>query len=1193
MSALGPFSVSGEQISSLGISFTPFVNHLLDVETSAAGMLGTSLTTTYKENLADGGVDAGLNAETSTRWLPGGQSAWQFKAGNLGPKACADELAGAEAALATLRGGGKYRLVLGAGLNDSLIKARRKSLRDKAIALGILLEDDSIEVLDANALARWSGDHPSVAVSPLLGGIDSVAQNFTTWSSSNRSSTKWVSSESREQISDAIHSLVNDSDQLDLHISGVSGLGKTRAVLESVRDSPFEAITLYVHAADALAPNMMPALLNQSRAALVIIDECGAKRHENLASLLPERSSVKLITIGEPDAYLTQSSPIKVPPMNPEILDAVLVENQPSLSVEARRVVVDVAAGNVRWALVLAAAVMQNGATAASDLVSSDTIRSFVTQQLPSGGGGDFLACSALALMSRFGYQGEIAHEISDLGSLVNISENQLRSAARALNELGLLGSQGRYRSVAPHPLAIYLASIAWDEFGDRLIASLPYLPVEMAERLLRRAADIGKSDSAKVAVERILSTDGPFSSLALLAKGNSSRLLTQMAIVSPDEVALHIERLIGNETPEGLVELSDPRRSLVWTLEKLVWHSRIFERAANSLLKLALAENETFANNASGTWTDLFGVQLPGTAARPLQRLRYLSDIAKGGDLATRLMAVRGLSRALSIHESIMVAGELQGGVVVEERGRPGTWDEVWSYQRQAIALLRLLVDDVESSVADAAINALISALHPFLDNPSVSESLFEALVSLPQSGLQRIRIEMGNLAALFSHFDDVDERQAGLNRLDSLMPVPTPAAKLEILASMRPWDYGQGELDLLISEQLRLLPPTESTLTALLKLAALETPNANTVGRLIYSESGDKNASLVQLVNLVRDSRYEHIIGFLNAGVDAGNSDAFDNFLDSSAIGDMSDSDKMAVTARGPRTTRARQRLIEINRHLSVGDAAPRMLGWINDSELETIAPVLQEWISRMESQRDYNAAVDFVSMTLYNNQTWIDGVDDAIVDLVALRAVYPRTGQQSHGWCRLARRQLTSAPRGLMNLILDMIDEGTINAWGDEDTEVLQQSISAVGKDAIFEVLLRIASGSWRIRMDVRGWLLDLVEPSEVVSWIDSNLAHARLVASVAGFGESGPGIVIRHLLQLYADDREVSNSLYSAFTSGSWVGNESVRIDGLLSQLESWMDPAREPQGVREWAARTIFGLKKQRAEALLREAEGWG
>jgi hypothetical protein len=144
----GPFAVSSASIEGLGgTGFTQFVNRLLATEAAARGLAGTSLMVTHRDNLADGGVDAQLRTSLPTRWLPLGDSAWQFKAGDLPPAACKVELRGAEWAVQVLKSGGKYRLVLGRSMTAKKISDRRTALRDMAGELGINLEEDAIEVL--------------------------------------------------------------------------------------------------------------------------------------------------------------------------------------------------------------------------------------------------------------------------------------------------------------------------------------------------------------------------------------------------------------------------------------------------------------------------------------------------------------------------------------------------------------------------------------------------------------------------------------------------------------------------------------------------------------------------------------------------------------------------------------------------------------------------------------------------------------------------------------------------------------------------------------------------------------------------------------------------------------------------------------------------------------------------------------
>jgi hypothetical protein len=274
----GPFSVAPGQISALGTGFTPFVNELLRIESSAAKLDGGQLTTTYLDNVGDEGVDAGLRRAAGTKYIPPGDSAWQFKAGDLTPSKCKQELRGPQghgesAALNVVRAGGKYRLVLGADLTDAKVRRRREALEEEATTLGIDLQPGMFEVLNASDLAAWAQEHPALAVSPLLHGITNVAHNFAQWSASNRLTSPWVDAPSRDTLTRAIREFVMTG-AVDLHVEGVSGVGKTRAVLEAIRGQDFEPLVAYVYAADALPASLIHQLQTQVRHTILVVAEC-------------------------------------------------------------------------------------------------------------------------------------------------------------------------------------------------------------------------------------------------------------------------------------------------------------------------------------------------------------------------------------------------------------------------------------------------------------------------------------------------------------------------------------------------------------------------------------------------------------------------------------------------------------------------------------------------------------------------------------------------------------------------------------------------------------------------------------------------------------------------------------------------------------------------------------------------------
>jgi hypothetical protein len=131
----------------------------------------------------------------------------------------------------------------------------------------------------------------------------------------------------------------------------------------------------------------------------------------------------------------------------------------------------------------------------------------------------------------------------------------------------------------------------------------------------------------------------------------------------------------------------------------------------------------------------------------------------------------------------------------------------------------------------------------------------------------------------------------------------------------------------------------------------------------------------------------------------------------------------------------------------------------------------------------------------MALFQRPGWIDDLDDLVVRLVGLRSRFPETGQQSWDWTQLAKRQLDRQPFELFNSLLSLIDAGALQIFGpSEDQELLEGAFRASGAPGWDLVTSMLEAGSWRIQMNVRGWI---TEP-----FSSSNLAGLKYVD---GFGE----------------------------------------------------------------------------------------
>jgi hypothetical protein len=1166
-------------------------------------MAGSDLHTSYQANVGDQGVDAGVYAAIKTEWIPAGDSAWQFKAGDLSPKQCADELDGAARAREIIEKGGKYRIVLGKGLEDYLIIERENELRQKAAELGYDTSGDNFKVIDGNQLARWVEQHPQLAVSKILRGVGNVAIAFDKWKQSGMHQSTWVPSADRDELQATVQAFLANRDRLELRIEGGSGLGKTRGVLEALRGSAFEPLVLYVGDADDLNYPLIDHLTGQNRSAVVVIDECTRKRHNVFTQQLQNGEQVKLITIGERDTRVTQSVPIVLSPLPDDVIDKVLTQNRPALWPEARRVVVANCAGNVRWAMYVAEAILNDPNINIGSLIDASSLQLLVGDLL-SGDDG-FLALSALALFSRYGVDREMRAELEQIGTGLGIPVDDLLAANRKLERLGLVTKHGRYRSVTPQPFAVYLATQAWDELGEKILADLlPTLDGELAKQLFLRAADLGSSGPAAVALNQILGADGPFRSLESIADKGSSQLLVELAIVSPQEVARHLSNLIDAGTDDQIRSLKSIRRDLVWTLEKLVWHSATFERAADMLLRLALAENETWSNNSTGTWLDLFGPMLPATAAAPGVRMNYLERVATDSDPAVRKLAAQAADTAIDVGGgTVTVSGELQGGVVVEPRGTPKTYGELWDYVRSGIKLLQIMVSDTNDEVREVAEKALVHAIHPMLENEAVRDTLFDVLTALPDDALRKVRTEIKHLYALFTNVEkpefkastnsepDVAARRVGLDILSARLPAAAPIDELTSLAYAKRWEWEDGELQKSIERVATSMPHEEAAASLMQLLNAAEVPESSfELGAALYAVAeGDE--TLAALAALADRGNVAGLVGYLHASIEDGHPEAFDAFLDGPMGRDLEPTTRLVTTVRGPQSDIGWSRLIELMKVLPVHVGAPRMFGWHVGVDESRLVAIVDEWLTKIESQPDYNFAVDVVTLMVFQRPKLSAEVEAQIVALVELRSKFPEVGRQSWDWVQLARRQLATDANALLLNLLQLVDAGALHLYeGSEEQKLIQDAIAAAGTRSLDNVLQLVQTGSWRLQMDFRGWLANLYSATDVIAWIGNDVQRARLVATLTGIVEGQPSELVRFLLDNFGTDDQVSSSLYGGFVSGTWWGNESDLLNEQIRQLDGWVASRDEPAGVKTWARKVIENLKRRRDVVLEEEAE---
>ena len=1177
----GPFDVDPANVERLGAAFALFVNDLLAAEVGRAGLLGFQLDVNSQTNTADGGVDAALRSSSATDWLPAGDSAWQFKSADLEPAECKKELEGAAFARNLMSKGATYVLVLGRPLVRAMKDRRLDALREQAEALG--LDGSAIRLYDGNQLARWVSTLPALALDRRLGGPGPAVLDFERWSGSAEHRERWVACPSRGEMEAAVTSVSTG----DLHIyrlEGGSGLGKTRLAMEVLRSADARPLVVYAPRAEQLQTETFSYLCDGERTSILVVDNCSRAYHQSIVEQIDDRK-VRLLTIGiDAEERLVRTPLHQLPPAEPGEIDAILQENVPGLWPEAGRVVHENCFGNIRTALLLAARLVESGERNVTALLQENDFRRLIVTLLPEH--ADFFTCAVLALLERVGWDRDRRHQLELLCEFSGIDIDAAEAAARHLESAGLFTRQGRYRSLGPQPLAVFLAASAWEHFGNRILDELaPRCDSEMLTGLFHRAAELGRFPPVREVLQRLLSKDGPYGSLERIEASNAE-LLVQLAIVLPDETTTHLSELIESEALDSIRSRRDSRRALVRALEKLVWHSTSFARAADCLLRLALAENETWANNATGVWSGLFAARLPATAASPIQRIEYLGERASSTSPEVRVLVVKAITAALHPYESAIVSGELQEGTIVEPRGSVRSLDEALDYWISLLNVLDELRKDDDADVAHAAVEGLIAALHPFVDVPRVGARLGDIVASLSGDAMRRVRHSLEGIVRLRDDQDDPVAR--AVEGLLSRLPALEPLERLHDLVQSSPWAWRDEtrvhELAKLIDSAVR----NGSIGTVGEWLREEELPSAWRLGNAMGARSDCR--SLRALVVMTAEANAPALAGYL-AAVEEHEPGAFDRFIDVEEGRSMSDSMRLFLSTAGPRSDAATSRVLDLSRAVPVPEAAGRTIYWQDDLATEAAAGLLEDWMGRIDSDHSYAAVVDWVQMFAYRKNGLPPALNSLTLGLLRKRLDYPNIGQQRYDWCQLAAGLARDFPDELTRDVLDLVSRGDLTLLDSDHEAAVLRAAAAVSPEGVWDLVTgRIEQGDWRVVMTLRGWFPEAVPTETILDWVGGSDKRAELVASIARAGGDRPSELATLLLARYPDNEQIAGSLAGEFQSGSWVGPWSGRLEMQITQLEGWRQDGSLPIGVRKWAARMIEGLQRERHEALEQEAE---
>lgn len=291
--------------------------------------------------------------------------------------------------------------------------------------------------------------------------------------------------------------------------------------------------------------------------------------------------------------------------------------------------------------------------------------------------------------------------------------------------------------NVRPYPLAIWYVNKWFVGCGNQLeelinyVESLPSSESNLLkECLCKRLEAVDDSPFAKKLVERWVQ-DETFLNEKVILSDMGSRLFLAMSHVNPVAIAKGLSEFFDKKDAEWIKSnvLGKVRRRYVNTLEKLCFSKDSFDYGVQLLAKFALAENETWGNNSTGQFLQLFNILLPGTQSNYHERIMALETLHEKSILYDELI-LKAIGTAFKSGSFSRMNGAEKFGFETKQDYYPSSNSEIRDYWYACRDLILKLLDK-DRKYVDVVSNIVEERAYYWLDKALLYNNLFEPIVN------------------------------------------------------------------------------------------------------------------------------------------------------------------------------------------------------------------------------------------------------------------------------------------------------------------------------------------------------------------------------------------------------------------------------------------------------------------------------
>lgn len=627
-----------------------------------------------------------------------------------------------------------------------------KRLPGSSPLIRIVQFDNILAILDSYLSLRLS----------LLKISDFAGITHGEWSGQGSMRNYFEKDRQRLGIVDNIRTLARSTEAGDriIRVIGYPGVGKTRSVLEALREDDLAPLVIYFDRPSIVRDtNFLTQLVRNEEEAIVVIDECDSLSYTQFVSALASaKSNIKLITVyNEEWGAVSGAKLIDLnhnEKLSPESIIAIMKGYQVPDDVAQRWE--PFCDGSPRVAHMIAenlrrdANILENPSydrameriLANTDQISSDTFTKRKT------------VISWPALFHKFGWSRSFAEErkfiLHKIMEKTGYSEHDVEEVVNELKKRKVLqGDKTLY--ISPRLLHIRAWVWWWEQNGDNFDLNdmkcvifngeTTVMTSELYDWYTQMFEYAREVQGASEVVQKLLSLDGPLSNEPKLIEALGGNFFRGLAMADPENALLLLEDWFDRKTDDELRATAFDRMNLVRSLEGIAIWKDLFVRAAELMLRLAATEeNHTYSNNSEGTFAELFSNgygKVASTEAHPSDRLPVLRRALDSGDDRRQLMAINAIDRGLeSSHFTKIMGAETQGLRKEPNFWMPATNGELWDAFRNVWNLLLEFVPNLSVDLKTEAVNTISNNIRTLILHTGHGEQYMTDYISLVKNG-------------------------------------------------------------------------------------------------------------------------------------------------------------------------------------------------------------------------------------------------------------------------------------------------------------------------------------------------------------------------------------------------------------------------------------------------------------------------